>query len=159
MHVIAYHIHLLLCLLISYPPYSVRTESSRRRAQVPRGQLMCINGGLVCLAQNLFLVQLTHNQAVRTQPIIPPLFRRLWLFGQTINDHSRPMGDRNEFPGYLPADPSRFRVASVVPDEFERWRRRCPGISPISPGGAIDGVYPTLGVDRALAVRGAARLR
>ncbi|CAM9577219.1 unnamed protein product, partial [Hapterophycus canaliculatus] len=52
-------------------------------------------------------------------------------------------------------------VASVVPEELERWRRRCPGINPISSLDALDGVtvYPTLGVDRALAVRGAARVR
>lgn len=59
------------------------------------------------------------------------------------------------------ADYKRFKVASVVPEELEAWLPRCPGISPISPGDAIEGVgeYPTLGVDRALAVRGAARLR
>lgn len=59
------------------------------------------------------------------------------------------------------ADARRFRVASVVPEELDTWRRRCPGIGPIASGDAIDGVkeYPTLGVDRALAVRGAARLR
>lgn len=59
------------------------------------------------------------------------------------------------------ADAGRFRVASVVPKELETWLRRCPGIGSISSGDAINGVeeYPTLGVDRALAVRGAARLR
>ncbi|CAM9674613.1 unnamed protein product [Pylaiella littoralis] len=84
--------------------------------------------------------------------------RDMLVGNQTINDRARPTGESG-FPRNFFADPSRFRVASVVPDEFERWRRRCPGISPISPGDALDGVYPTLGVDRALAVRGAARVR
>ncbi|CAM9417536.1 unnamed protein product [Scytosiphon promiscuus] len=62
---------------------------------------------------------------------------------------------------YSPTNLTQFRVASVVPEELERWRRRCPGISPILSGDVLDGVteYPTLGVDRALAVRGAARVR
>ncbi|CAM9800450.1 unnamed protein product [Discosporangium mesarthrocarpum] len=52
----------------------------------------------------------------------------------------------------------RFRVASVVPAELDRWILRCPDIVPILSRHAISGtdLYPTLGVDRALAVRGAA---
>lgn len=61
----------------------------------------------------------------------------------------------------LRIDSQRFKVASVVPKELDLWVRRCPGISPILSQDAIDGVeeYATLGVDRALAVRGAARVR
>ncbi|CAM9565094.1 unnamed protein product [Choristocarpus tenellus] len=53
---------------------------------------------------------------------------------------------------------NRFRVASVVPAEMNRWIERFPGLVPIIPGDVISGIdgYPTLGVDRALAVRGAA---
>lgn len=78
-----------------------------------------------------------------------------------IRDDAQPAGDRNGEPNYWLVDPKRFRVASVVPKEMELWLGRCPGISPLSSQDAIDGVheYPTLGVDRALAVRGAARVR
>lgn len=100
-----------------------------------------------------FDARISKPFALTTKPSTGP------FFGQTINDHARPTGDGNGSHGYLSADPSRFRVASVVPVEFERWRRRCPAISPISSADALDGVYPTLGVDRALAVRGAARVR
>ncbi|CAM9757108.1 unnamed protein product [Ectocarpus fasciculatus] len=80
---------------------------------------------------------------------------------QTTDDGVPPTGDEGNASACYAADPRRFKVASVVPEEFERWRRRCPGISPISSTDALAGVqeYPTLGVDRALAVRGAARIR
>ncbi|CBJ25601.1 pantothenate kinase [Ectocarpus siliculosus] len=81
--------------------------------------------------------------------------------GQTVDDGVPPTGDGGNASTCYTADPRRFKVASVVPEELERWRRRCPGISPISSTDALAGVqeYPTLGVDRALAVRGAARMR
>lgn len=87
---------------------------------------------------------------------IDPLLR---VIIKTIGEDALLAGDGD---GVLVlADARRFRVASVVPKELETWLRRCPGIGPISSGDALDGVeeYPTLGVDRALAVRGAARLR
>lgn len=61
----------------------------------------------------------------------------------------------------LRLDPQRFRVASVVPEELAHWQRRCPGIRAITSQETLSGVevYRTLGVDRALAVRGAARVR
>ncbi|CAM9994172.1 unnamed protein product [Ectocarpus sp. 6 AP-2014] len=80
---------------------------------------------------------------------------------QTVDDGVLPIGDGGNASTCYTADPRRFKVASVVPEELERWSRRCPGISPISSTDALAGVqeYPTLGVDRALAVRGAARIR
>lgn len=61
----------------------------------------------------------------------------------------------------LRVDPKGFRVASVVPEELQRWVKRCPGLRPITSREVIEGTedYPTLGVDRALALRGASRLR
>ncbi|CAM9846153.1 unnamed protein product [Sphacelaria rigidula] len=58
----------------------------------------------------------------------------------------------------LRLNPRRFKVASVVPRELALWLRRCPGVRPITSQEALAGVenYATLGVDRALAVRGAA---
>lgn len=48
-----------------------------------------------------------------------------------------------------------------MPEELQQWIRRCPGIRPITSQNVVDGVYdyPMLGVDRALAVRGAAHKR
>ncbi|CAM9423271.1 unnamed protein product, partial [Ectocarpus sp. 13 AM-2016] len=87
--------------------------------------------------------------------------RALLGVGQTVNDGVPPTGDGGNASTCYTVDPRRFKVASVVPQELERWRRRCPGISPISSTDALAGMqeYPTLGVDRALAVRGAARIR
>ncbi|CAM9136214.1 unnamed protein product, partial [Phaeothamnion confervicola] len=51
---------------------------------------------------------------------------------------------------------TRFWAASVVPDEMEKWKRRCPDVRQLTSGDALAGIehYPTLGSDRALAVRG-----
>ncbi|CAM9760511.1 unnamed protein product, partial [Ascophyllum nodosum] len=61
----------------------------------------------------------------------------------------------------LLVDPVRFCVASVVPKEMRLWLRRCRGIISLSSADVIKGLeeYPTLGVERALALRGAARVR